>query len=128
MFYACGLRASGGLIEPMYKLVAFFVAVVAFVYAEPGSSDVFRGFVLPAAFLVAFVILFTVVGSLILGFGAICFYFTDVSSASTFHSVLSPLLFTFSLAVFVVWAWKAGYTFYGTHGSPGDGGGDAGGG
>ena len=46
---------------------------------------------------------------LVLGLGAIVFYFIDINSPALFYSVLLPLLFGANILFFVFWAYKAGH-------------------
>ena len=93
-------------------------------YSDPGSGDIVQGYLLPVLLLACFVYLFTPVGATLLGAMGLCIAGADLFSESLFQSILLPAAAVGFFVLFVIWAWKSGYTFYSSPDVTGTSGGD----
>lgn len=87
----------------MIRVVAFIGAALGTVYAEPGATDLWAGYVLPAMFVLSLAYLFWLQGFVALVLGALSWYYMDLSGGDWFTAGALPLLFGALLVYFLWW-------------------------
>ncbi len=110
------------------RFAAFVAAIAAAWYGDLSSPDPITRLVIPLGGVACLFLALGVRGAGLVLAAALCFRFTDVMSDTLFHSLVLPLLGTFFVLCFVVWAWQHDVASGSAGGDFGGDGGDFGGG